>query len=150
MWRRVIAAKDLKAWDLNLLRIPGVICINLLLGMYTCVVMKQCTDVPSYCFSMQLRPLWKCREVKMTRNQTDEQSRHKVDFFPSFFPSFLTFSVLSVLRLALSNSPFEYRSYLQGKCTAFSLSHVDAAMSVRKCIECRVVSCIQLEINCLQ
>jgi hypothetical protein len=80
----------------------------------------------------------------MTRNQIDEQSRHKVDFFPSF----LTFSVLSLLRLALSNSPFEYRSYLQGKYRAVSLSHGDAAMSVRKCIECRVVSGVQLEINC--
>jgi hypothetical protein len=83
----------------------------------------------------------------MTRNETDEQSRHRVDFLPSFLPSFLTSSVLSVLRLVLSSAAFLYRSYSQGKYMAFSLSPGDVAMSVRKCVRCRVVSCVQLEID---
>ena len=58
-WRRAIAAGELKAWDLNLLRIPGVICnynINLLLGRYMCtyVAMKLCTDILSHWCNMQL------------------------------------------------------------------------------------------------
>ena len=114
MSRSVIAAYGLKAWNFNLWRIQGLTDIGnsaLLLGRYNYVGMKQCTDILSHLCGVQLSQIWKWRQVKVTRNLTDEQSRHKVNFITYFLASFLPSFLACLLSSFLPSYCLSYDSY---------------------------------------